>query len=151
MAVKPAMALGVGILLLAAGFSPMMTATQSDAVQFTELDENESKALTDTLNATAVTINQTNATLKLTQTRTFASQQQTIAEGAQASYSIDADTLLANTTSVVTNNSTAQFRVQYPPTFGFNDQAALLFTHLDTLLALVGFILVTFSTVVIVA
>lgn len=147
--VTAAFAIGVGILAVALLFTPVMDFTTTDSLQYLEVDNGSEKSVNDNLNVSALDVNQTNATLELENTNDFNSSSKTLDVNQNATYNLSNDKLKVNLTEITVTDTTARVSVQYPPTFGFDPLVATFYENLDTLIALIGFVLVTFPLVVI--
>lgn len=148
-AVTASVAIGVALLAVALLFTPVMNTTTSDTTTYVEVDNSSVEQITDRLDLKAVEINETNSTVTLENTNDFNSSTKTINESVETKFNVSGATLLVSNTEIVTNNTTAQYRVTYPPTFAWNNYAATFMTNLDLLIAVLGLLLIMWPLVAI--
>jgi len=135
-------ALGVGILAVALLFTPIMDSVAGDATSNLELDNATAQNVTDRLELEATQINQTNSTVTLEDLTDFNTTSGTLNVSESRTFDLSNDNITVELTSIVTNNTTAQYSVTYPPTFGYNQYVATFMNNLDTIIAALGFLLI---------
>lgn len=146
-AVMASMAIGVGLLAVALLFTPVMDTTTSDTTQYLEVDNGTTENVNDRMSIEAEEINGTNSTVTLENRGDFNSTTKTIDAAVETEFNLSGETLLVSNTEIIDNNTTARYRVTYPPTFGWNGFAGTFFTNLDLLLAALGLLLVVWPLV----
>lgn len=135
-------ALGVLVLAIALLFTPVLDFTTSDNVKYIEIDNQTNKTVTDRLDLEALNVNDTNATFELENTDDFNTTSNLVNTTENRTFNLSNEKLYVNLTAITVNGTTAQTSVRYPPTFGMNSYVATFFESIDTLIALLAFMVV---------
>jgi len=141
---QAAFALGLVVLVVALFIPTLVGTSLEDARTTLNLSEDESTELTDKLrvevtNATtspSVPATPSNATIEYTDLGNLDTNSSVMDQGTNTTLNLSGDSI--DTGMEFVTNDSARFNVTHPPMFGWNDSARSFIGFMDTLLVLLG-------------